>query len=59
MDKPLTYRINAVAKKLGVSRSTVYRLAKDGYLKLVQVSNGIQGVTADSLSQHMRRIGAM
>lgn len=59
MDKPITYRINAVAKKLGVSRSTVYRLAKDECLKLVKISKGIQGVTADSLIQHMRRIGAM
>jgi predicted site-specific integrase-resolvase len=61
MTQPLSYRINEVCKMLPVSRATVYRLVKAGNLKLVKLSDtpkGASGITAESLEQHLRRIGA-
>lgn len=46
---PLVYRINVAEAKLGVSRSTIYRLIKDGQLKLVKIGRRASGVTADSV----------
>lgn len=57
-DHKLTYRISTVTKKLEISRATVYRLVKDGRLRLVKISRGASGITAESLEQHMRSIGA-
>jgi len=59
----LTYRVSSVCAKLDVSRATVYRMAKNGSLKLVKISGscskaqGASGITAESLENHMRQIG--
>ncbi|KAB0584778.1 helix-turn-helix domain-containing protein [Pseudomonas aeruginosa] len=45
----LTYRVNVAAAKLGVSRSTIYRMIKDGDLELVKIRKRASGVTAESL----------
>jgi len=50
--RPLTYRINVAMAKLGVSRSTIYRLVNEGKLKLVKISARASGITADSLEAH-------
>ena len=54
----LVHRVSSTAKKLDVSRATVYRLVKDGCLKLVKISKGASGITDESLNDHIRRIGA-
>lgn len=54
----LIYRVSTVVKKLEVSRATVYRLANAGHLKLVKIGVSASGITAESLDNHMRRIGA-
>jgi len=46
---PLVYRINVAEAKLGVSRSTIYRLIKSGELKQVKIGKKASGVTADSV----------
>jgi excisionase family DNA binding protein len=55
---PIIYRITKAAQRLDVSRATVYRLAKAGHLKLVKISKGASGITAQSLDAHIRNIGA-
>lgn len=47
--RPLTYRINVAMAKLGVSRTTIYRMVSAGQLKLVKISARASGITADSL----------
>ena len=49
------YRINVVEAKLGVSRSTIYRLVKDGQLELVKIGKRSSGVTADSINAMIER----
>jgi excisionase family DNA binding protein len=46
---PLVYRINVAEAKLGVSRSTIYRLIKSGELKQVKIGKKASGVTAESV----------
>ena len=58
MTPSLIYRINEVVQMLSVSRATVYRLVKAGQLKLVKIGTSASGITAESLEQHLRRIGA-
>jgi excisionase family DNA binding protein len=48
-EKPLTYRINVAMAKLGVSRTTIYRMVNDGKLQLIKISKRASGITADSL----------
>lgn len=51
----LTYRVNVAAAKLGVSRSTIYRMIKDGDLELVKIRKRASGVTAESLHTALER----
>lgn len=41
-DSSLLYRINVAEARLGVSRSTIYRLAKEGKLDLVNIGRELQ-----------------
>lgn len=47
---PLLYRINVAEAKLGVSRATIYRLAKEGTLELVKIGKRSSGITAASIN---------
>lgn len=47
---PLLYRINVAEAKLGVSRATIYRLAKEGTLELVKIGKRSSGITAASIT---------
>ena len=49
------YRINVVEAKLGVSRSTIYRLTKDDQLVLVKIGKRSSGITADSINAMIER----
>lgn len=51
----LLYRINVAEAKLGVSRSTIYRLVKDGELELVKIGKRSSGITADSIDAMIER----
>lgn len=46
---PLLYRINVAEAKLGVSRSTIYRLIEAGTLCRVKIGKRACGVTAASV----------
>ncbi|WP_137920439.1 helix-turn-helix domain-containing protein [Hydrogenophaga sp. 2FB] len=46
---PLLYRINVAEAKLGVSRSTIYRLIEAGTLNRVKIGKRACGVTAASV----------
>ncbi len=46
---PLLYRINVAEAKLGVSRSTIYRLIEAGTLRRVKIGKRACGVTAASV----------
>ncbi len=37
-----TYRVNEVAKILGVSNATAYRLIKEGYFRTVRIGSSIR-----------------
>lgn len=50
-----TYRINIVEAKLGVSRSTVYRLVKEGSLELIKISKRASGVTVESFNAYLKK----
>src|SRR3546814_4877918 len=45
----LLYRINVAEAKLGVSRSTIYRLVKEGKQDLVKIGKRSSGITASSI----------
>lgn len=51
----ILYRINVAEAKLGVSRSTIYRLVKDGRLELVKIGKRSSGITADSINAMIER----
>jgi excisionase family DNA binding protein len=51
----LIYRINVVEAKLGVSRSTIYRLVKEGQLELVKIGKRSSGITANSIHAMIER----
>ncbi len=53
--RPLLYRINVVEAKLGISRSTVYRMVKTGELDLVKISKRSSGITAESVHAMIER----
>ena len=51
----ITYRLNVAEAKLGVSRSAIYRLAKDGELVLVKIGKRSSGITAASIDAMIER----
>ncbi len=51
----ILYRINVAEAKLGVSRSTIHRLIKDGQLELVKIGKRSSGITADSINAMIER----
>jgi excisionase family DNA binding protein len=51
----ILYRINVAEAKLGVSRSTIYRLVKDGQLELVKIGKRSSGITAASINAMVER----
>lgn len=53
MAQQLVYRINEAARRLGVSRNTIYRLVNAGKLSLVKISVRASGITADSIENHL------
>lgn len=50
LNSPILYRINVAEAKLGVSRATIYRLAKEGTLELVKIGKRSSGITAASIA---------
>ena len=50
---PLVYRINRACSKLGVSRSTIYRLVRQKKLDMVKISERASGITAESIGRHL------
>ncbi len=53
--RALLYRINVAEAKLGVSRSTIYRLVHDGELELVKIGKRSSGITAAGLHEMIER----
>lgn len=53
--RALLYRINVAEAKLGVSRSTIYRLVHNGELELVKIGKRSSGITATSLHAMIER----
>jgi excisionase family DNA binding protein len=53
-DQPLLYSIPEAARRLAVSRSTIYRLIKDGALLTMSVRSQ-QRVTAKSLAKYVEQ----
>jgi excisionase family DNA binding protein len=51
----LLYRIHTAEAKLGVSRSTIYRLVNDGELVLIKIGKRSSGITASSLHALIER----
>ena len=52
---PTTYRINVATAKLGVSRSTLYRLVDKGHLELITLSERASGITVSSYEAYIQR----
>jgi predicted DNA-binding transcriptional regulator AlpA len=52
---PTTYRINIAMAKLGVSRSTLYRLVDRGHLELIKISARASGITATSFAAYIEQ----
>lgn len=50
----LTYQINRAAQMLDVSRSTIYRLAKDRQITLVKIGKRGSRITADSIAEWLK-----
>ncbi|MFA7437089.1 helix-turn-helix transcriptional regulator [Castellaniella sp.] len=51
----LLYRICVAERKLGVSRSTIYRLVNEGQLELVKIGKRSSRITAVSLDALIER----
>lgn len=51
----LLYRVHTAEAKLGVSRSTIYRLVNDGELVLIKIGKRSSGITAASLHALIER----
>ena len=51
----LLYRIPIAEAKLGVSRSTIYRLVKEGQLVLIKIGKRSSGITAASVHALIER----
>ncbi|MDN7879631.1 helix-turn-helix transcriptional regulator [Burkholderia aenigmatica] len=49
------YRVAEVMRRLSVSRSTVYRLVRDGKLTLVKIGERSSGITSASLDAFLLR----
>lgn len=47
---PLLCRINVAEATLGVSRATIYRLAKESTLDLIKIGKRSSGITAASIA---------
>ncbi|CAM3871011.1 helix-turn-helix transcriptional regulator [Bordetella tumulicola] len=54
-DGALLYRIHTAETKLGVSRSTIYRLVNEGQLVLIKIGKRSSGITAASLHALIER----
>lgn len=54
-DDALLYRIHTAEAKLGVSRSTIYRLVNEGELVLIKIGKRSSGITAASLHALIER----
>jgi len=52
---PTTYRINIAMAKLGISRSTLYRLVDKGHLKLIKIGARASGITATSFATYIEQ----
>lgn len=50
INAPLLYRISVAEAKLGVSRATIYRLAKEGTSELVKIGKRSSGITAAGIA---------
>ena len=58
-DQALLYRIHTAEAKLGVSRSTIYRLVNEGELVLIKIGKRSSGITASSLHALIERNKAL
>lgn len=54
-DQALLYRIHTAEAKLGVSRSTIYRLVNEGQLVLIKIGKRSSGITAASVHALIER----
>lgn len=54
-DQALLYRIHTAEAKLGVSKSTIYRLVNEGQLVLIKIGKRSSGITAASLHALIER----
>lgn len=50
--RKLAERINPTAQLIGVSRATIYRLAKAGELDIVKLSERASGITRASIARY-------
>lgn len=58
-DEALLYRIHTAQVKLGVSRSTIYRLVYEGELVLIKIGKRSSGITAASVHALIERNKAL
>ena len=58
-DQALLYRIRTAEAKLGVSRSTIYRLVNEGQLVLIKIGKRSSGITAASVHALIERNTAL
>ena len=58
-DQALLYRIHIAEAKLGVSRSTIYRLVNEGELVLIKIGKRSSGITTASLHALIERNKAL
>ncbi|WP_233208377.1 helix-turn-helix transcriptional regulator [Pollutimonas subterranea] len=58
-DQALLYRIRTAEAKLGVSRSTIYRLVNEGQLVLIKIGKRSSGITAASVHALIERNKAL
>ncbi|WP_442595591.1 helix-turn-helix transcriptional regulator [Parapusillimonas sp. JC17] len=58
-DEALLYRVRTAQAKLGVSRSTIYRLVNEGELVLVKIGKRSSGITAASVHALIERNQAL
>ncbi len=58
-DQALLYRIHTAEAKLGVSRSTIYRLVSEGQLVLIKIGKRSSGITVASVHALIERNKAL
>lgn len=58
-DEALLYRVHTAQAKLGVSRSTIYRLVNEGELVLIKIGKRSSGITAASVHALIERNRAL